>query len=173
MELLAILALAFIGLIGDTRSTRRKRRPKPDTEDYTQRILEAKRKSFGRKVRDLTEPNISSKKFTTQPQPDTDTPKLDSSNQWISAEEKATYLKSPAWKKLKQQRLSIANHKCEATSCNHTTKLQLHHETYIDLLHEDIDQLRILCKTCHSKLHRITRYSRADDHPITLLQKDT
>jgi len=165
MELFAILALAFIGLIGDTRQTKRSSKPRPDTEDYTKRVLEAKRRNFGRRVRNLLETETQEEKCTIP------TPKLDPSpNQWISAEEKAIYLKSNAWKTLKQQRLQIANHKCEAHNCNHTTKLQLHHETYIRLTAENIEDVKILCKFHHSKLHHITSYSRADNHPITLLK---
>ena len=88
------------------------------------------------------------------------------SQQFCSAETKAEYLTSPEWYKLKQQRLLIANHTCESTNCRATTGLHLHHVTYERLLNERIDDLRIICSSCHTKIHNRLGYDRTTLFPI-------
>ena len=97
-------------------------------------------------------------------------------NQYCTRAEKQAYMKSPEWGVLKQQRLSLANHQCE--HCGATSQLELHHQSYVNLLNEDIDDLRIVCggpSGCHNKIHEaagklyFNKYGRENEYPLTLL----
>lgn len=86
----------------------------------------------------------------------------------ISRESKQNYLSSPQWQTLKRQRLALANHKCE--NCRSTSKLELHHVTYVRLMNEHINDVAILCNSCHSKLHKLTGYDRLTLHHLIYLK---
>lgn len=86
----------------------------------------------------------------------------------ISRQNKQEYLSSPQWKALKQQRLTLANHKCE--NCSSTSRLELHHVTYARLKNEHINDVLILCNSCHSKLHKLTGYDRLTLHHLIYLK---
>ena len=88
---------------------------------------------------------------------------------YISAEEKRAYMQSEKWGILKYLRMLIAQDKCEC--CGATEHLQLHHETYIRLTEEEIDDLKILCADCHQKLHDKLGYDRLTYYPITALKE--
>ena len=93
-------------------------------------------------------------------------------NQFMSAEEKVTYLKSAYWYTLKQERLVIANHCCEV--CGSINQLNLHHQVYSRLGWDDIDDVRIVCggsNGCHQAIHDITGYDRIDAHELSVLTK--
>ena len=84
---------------------------------------------------------------------------------YISAEEKAKYLRSNEWKQKKQIRLILDDNKC--AKCGNTNNLQLHHINYSRLTHEDIiDDLVILCSECHLELHEKLGYDRSTLYPI-------
>ena len=90
---------------------------------------------------------------------------------FISAEAKLAYLKSPEWYILKNQRLKIAQDKCEV--CGSKRQLKCHHITYERLTRERIDDLVILCggsNGCHQKIHDILGYSRTTEYPISILK---
>ena len=86
----------------------------------------------------------------------------------ISRKSKQEYLASPQWKALKQQRLIVANHKCE--NCSSTHRLELHHVTYARLRNEHINDVLILCNLCHNKLHKLTGYDRLTLHHLIYLK---
>ena len=90
---------------------------------------------------------------------------------FISAEAKAAYLQSPEWHILKNQRLIIANYKCEC--CGATTQLECHHITYERLTREHIEDLVILCggsNGCHQKIHNLLGYDRTTKYPISTIK---
>lgn len=91
---------------------------------------------------------------------------------FISAEAKLAYLQSAEWHTLKNQRLKIAQYKCEC--CGSTTQLQCHHITYERLTAEHIDDLVILCgglNGCHQRIHNLLGYDRTTEYPISILKK--
>ena len=45
----------------------------------------------------------------------------------------------------------------------------MHHETYIRLTNEHIDDLKILCRTCHNELHKWLGYDRHTNYSINVL----
>lgn len=68
------------------------------------------------------------------------------------------YIKSDTWKKKCEQRLKIADYKCEM--CGRLQKnckderLQIHHITYKNLGNEDIyNDLIAVCGRCHILIH--------------------
>lgn len=87
---------------------------------------------------------------------------------FISASDKIEYMKSAKWKLLKEQRLTIADNKCEYCGSKHN--LHLHHETYERLTVEEIEDLKILCSVCHTKIHNLLGYDRTTEYPISILK---
>lgn len=87
---------------------------------------------------------------------------------YISAKDKAEYLRSEEWSDLKLLRLKIAQNKCEC--CGLTNSLQLHHITYERLTKERIEDLAILCSFCHTKIHSILGYDRTTKYPILTIK---
>jgi len=79
---------------------------------------------------------------------------------------KEKYLQSNEWRKLKSRRLKLANNKCEAKNCSNTKNLDLHHIDYDSLGHEDINDVRIVCRKCHNELHELLGYNREGYFPI-------
>jgi 5-methylcytosine-specific restriction endonuclease McrA len=46
--------------------------------------------------------------------------------------------------------------------CNATTSLDVHHRTYERFGHEDVDDLTVLCRTCHDLFHaRLPKRAKA------------
>lgn len=91
---------------------------------------------------------------------------------FISAEAKLAYLQSAEWHNLKNQRLKIAQYKCEC--CGSTTQLQCHHITYERLTAEHIDDLVILCggsNGCHQRIHNLLGYDRTTEYPLSTIKE--
>jgi predicted HNH restriction endonuclease len=68
-----------------------------------------------------------------------------------------SYMRSPEWKEKCEQRLEIANHRCEM--CGRLEKnskgLQIHHISYCRLGDEDVgNDLICVCGRCHILIHR-------------------
>ena len=61
------------------------------------------------------------------------------------------YLHSEQWHLIKKWLFQIKGENCEICGTNHG--LQIHHLTYENLYHENIEDLKILCKKCHSNIH--------------------
>ncbi len=70
-------------------------------------------------------------------------------------------LESARWRKLKWRRLQVARFKCEdcdweffGRSPKSALKFfELHHITYVRVGSEHLEDVRILCPTCHRKRH--------------------
>lgn len=62
------------------------------------------------------------------------------------------YMSSGYWKDIKEQILERDKHKCRL--CNSKKNLQVHHRTYDNLYHEDLEELITLCKKCHYIVHK-------------------
>ena len=68
------------------------------------------------------------------------------------------YLMSQAWKDKALQRAKIDNYQCQFCGCEGTmaNRLQIHHLSYRNLYHEDVDKdLVTLCDCCHRGVHRM------------------
>lgn len=61
------------------------------------------------------------------------------------------YIKSEAWKKKSLERFKVDGYRCQI--CGSAKNLVCHHLTYINLGHEDIDDLLTVCYPCHKELH--------------------
>lgn len=62
------------------------------------------------------------------------------------------YIKSEEWDIKRKTKLKEANYKCQLCAENQT-ELHVHHNNYDNLGYEDMSDLIVLCKDCHSKFH--------------------
>lgn len=70
------------------------------------------------------------------------------------------YLKTAHWEETRKKALDRARHRCQA--CNTQDDLHVHHRTYERRGEERDDDLTVLCRSCHSRIHglvngRVTR----------------
>lgn len=63
------------------------------------------------------------------------------------------YLKTDHWKELRAVKLHEANDQCE--TCKSKSRLQVHHLTYERVGNELLTDLKVLCESCHEKVHNI------------------
>ncbi len=63
------------------------------------------------------------------------------------------YIQSAEWAVKRQQALKHYGRRCRA--CGATQSLEVHHKTYARLGRELIEDLTILCRTCHEAVHRM------------------
>lgn len=61
------------------------------------------------------------------------------------------YLNSDHWRDLKAAKYAIQGHKCERCPCREW--LQMHHNNYRDIFDVTIQDLEVLCDSCHLKEH--------------------
>ena len=61
------------------------------------------------------------------------------------------YLRSPAWRELRNQVLGRAGWRCEVCKAHAE---EIHHLTYANVGNEALEDLQALCRTCHQKKHR-------------------
>lgn len=61
------------------------------------------------------------------------------------------YLLTPEWQEKRKQVLDHAKHRCQI--CNSSESLNVHHRTYERRGNEDLADLTVLCKNCHSQFH--------------------
>lgn len=85
-------------------------------------------------------------------------------NQFMSAQQKATYLASPEWQTRKLQVLTRDNFRCK--SCGSSHNLECHHISYTYLGTEPLSHLVTLCRSCHQKIHDKLGYDRTTYYPI-------
>ena len=64
----------------------------------------------------------------------------------------SAYLHSSHWKRTRGQALQRAGYKCQACSSKDQI-LDVHHNSYDRLGHEDPSDLIVLCRSCHTKVH--------------------
>lgn len=62
------------------------------------------------------------------------------------------YIKSEDWNIKRKAKLKEAEYKCQLCSANET-ELHVHHNNYNNLGHEEMSDLIVLCKECHSRFH--------------------
>jgi len=62
---------------------------------------------------------------------------------------------SKNWKKLKKERLAKDNNSCILCKTK-DKKLLIHHITYKNLYHEEINDVVTLCISCHNKIHKVS-----------------
>lgn len=65
----------------------------------------------------------------------------------------SAYLRTTYWEEKRKQALDRARHRCQ--TCNSMDDLQVHHRTYERRGHERPDDLTVLCRTCHRKIHGV------------------
>ena len=70
-----------------------------------------------------------------------------------------TYLHSPEWQQLRQERLETDHHRC--VCCGAKDNLQVHHLNYKFM--DDISYLVTLCRDCHKRLHKEILPGLAED----------
>lgn len=64
------------------------------------------------------------------------------------------YLKTKQWYAIKANVIKIRGPACEKCGAKSPpAKLQLHHLTYANLYNELLEDLQLLCSTCHKKEH--------------------
>lgn len=61
------------------------------------------------------------------------------------------YLRSDHWQETRKKALKRAGYKCQVCGCN--KNLQVHHNTYKNIWHEDPTDLVVLCYKCHKIFH--------------------
>lgn len=61
------------------------------------------------------------------------------------------YLKSEHWKETREKALKRSGYKCQV--CGYNKNLQVHHNTYKNIGHEDPTDLVVLCWKCHKTFH--------------------
>lgn len=63
----------------------------------------------------------------------------------------AKYLNSVHWKNTRKKKLIQTEFRCE--KCGSREKLQVHHLTYENIGAEYLEDLQVLCASCHTKVH--------------------
>lgn len=91
------------------------------------------------------------------------------SDQFMSPEQKAEHLLSDFWYDLRSQRMVIANHQCEVPGCNSKHRLNCHHTHYLTLGNETVEDVRIVCRSCHQQIHDKLGYNRVTKYPLNCL----
>jgi 5-methylcytosine-specific restriction endonuclease McrA len=70
----------------------------------------------------------------------------------------AKYREEPEWQQRRRQALARAGYKCQACS-KHDTPLDVHHNSYQNYGDERLEDLVVLCRACHQKLHGVEEYA--------------
>lgn len=65
----------------------------------------------------------------------------------------ATYLESPEWARLRRRAIVRAGGRCQL--CNSRKSLNVHHRTYTRIGEERLDDLTVLCRSCHERFHGV------------------
>ena len=65
------------------------------------------------------------------------------------------YLKSDDWQHIRKIKLQFADHRCEMCLMPAApgNPLDVHHVTYERFGHENLTDLRVLCRQCHQTVH--------------------
>jgi len=63
------------------------------------------------------------------------------------------YLKSPEWEIVRQMMFRLRGEKCEL--CGSESFIQVHHLHYQNIFDERPDDLQVVCRSCHKKIHGI------------------
>lgn len=68
----------------------------------------------------------------------------------LAKERHAKNRQTDAYRKVRERRLQLANHRCERNGCGSSEKLELHHNHYETLGRERLGDVIILCSRCHA-----------------------
>ena len=79
-------------------------------------------------------------------------------NPFMSAEDKLKHMQGEYWANLKALKIEFTQHRCEL--CFSPNHLHLHHLTYQRLGCERVDDVVLLCYTCHQLQHDHYGYDR-------------
>ena len=71
------------------------------------------------------------------------------------------YLESEQFADLRKKVLRRDNNKCRA--CGSTENLQVHHLSYKNIYHEELDDLVCLCRNCHAAFHAVNELQKFYD----------
>lgn len=63
----------------------------------------------------------------------------------------AEYLKSEHWQQTRERVLTFWDHSC--VLCGSRTNLEVHHRSYAHVGQERLNELIVLCDTCHERHH--------------------
>ena len=63
------------------------------------------------------------------------------------------YLKSDQWKMMRLGLLLMRGNKCEV--CGELDSLQVHHKHYRNIFKEKLEDLMVVCSSCHQEIHGI------------------
>jgi hypothetical protein len=63
------------------------------------------------------------------------------------------YLQTSEWYDKRNQVLRFSNHKCNR--CKETENLQVHHLNYNSIGDESLNDLEVVCRSCHKKIHKL------------------
>jgi 5-methylcytosine-specific restriction endonuclease McrA len=79
-------------------------------------------------------------------------------DRWKTRREKSyekyrNYIQSEEWKKKAEIKKEKVGYKCE--ECKTDKYLETHHLTYKRLYNEPLEDLKVLCRNCHQKVHDI------------------
>ena len=72
----------------------------------------------------------------------------------------AEYLASPQWKEVRDRWMKsklCKGEKCHALGCDEVYFLSLHHRTYDRIGMEQLQDLILVCKKCHHKIHMLEK----------------
>ena len=78
-------------------------------------------------------------------------------NDWFIMSSKIDYkcyLKTVVWNNTRKKKLREAGYRCQLCS-KEGVKLHVHHNTYERIGDEDINDLIVLCESCHKKFHNL------------------
>lgn len=62
-----------------------------------------------------------------------------------------SYIHSSAWRNRRKRALELANYKCEKCGCKEN--LHVHHLSYEHFGNELDNELQVLCRECHQRVH--------------------
>lgn len=63
------------------------------------------------------------------------------------------YLLSPAWREFRKKVFEHYGKKC--SECHRTKQLDIHHLTYENIFNEKLEDVKVLCRKHHAKVHGI------------------
>ena len=70
----------------------------------------------------------------------------------MTKEDYQIYLQSDHWKKLRQLKINHVGYKCQ--DCGNQKDIQVHHLKYRKIYNVKLNDLLVLCRTCHVKRHK-------------------
>jgi 5-methylcytosine-specific restriction endonuclease McrA len=85
-------------------------------------------------------------------------------NEWLRRYK--AYLQSPEWQEKRERLLEFWDYQC--ATCSSPLDLQVHHRTYKRVGNERLNDLIVLCESCHEKFHETLGKQAGPDRPQTV-----